>query len=274
MTLPGGQVKGFLLDITGVLYNSGPSGGQVIGGSVEAIVRGKQSAIRQQRVHFDARKTVGEVAAFGLRHQVGRSVHSGARCCGVCEQTETATAPAGPQRSTSFNSALLGIVDDFASCDRQNPNCVVVGDAENNFNYENMNAAFRVLLNSERPLLVSLGCGRFYQRVDGPVMDLGGFAKALVYASDCEHVIIGKPQKSYFMHAVESLGLTAAEVVMIGDDIASDVAGAQEHGIRAVQVRTGKWRSEWEDHYVKPDLIADDLLSAVTTILNSQNVSK
>lgn len=29
---------------------------------------------------------------------------------------------------------------------------------------------------------------------------------------------------------------------MVGDDIVSDVGGAQKAGIRGVQVRTGKWR--------------------------------
>jgi phospholysine phosphohistidine inorganic pyrophosphate phosphatase len=90
---------------------------------------------------------------------------------------------------------------------------------------------------------------------------------ALKYATNCEHVILGKPEETYFMHAIEDLGLTKDEVVMVGDDIVSDVAGAQSHGIRGIQVRTGKWRSEWEDHYVKPDLIADDLSCAVKTIL-------
>lgn len=32
---------------------------------------------------------------------------------------------------------------------------------------------------------------------------------------------------------------------MIGDDIVSDVSGAQQNGIKAVQVRTGKWRFEF-----------------------------
>lgn len=73
-------------------------------------------------------------------------------------------------------------------------------------------------------------------------MDLGGFATALKYATNCEHVIIGKPENDYFMHAIDNLGLTKNEVVMIGDDIVSDVAGAQTNGIRGIQVRTGKWR--------------------------------
>lgn len=56
-------------------------------------------------------------------------------------------------------------MEDFKGCDLSNPNCVVIGDAEHNFNYENLNAAFRVLINSERPLLISLGCG--YVTVEG-----------------------------------------------------------------------------------------------------------
>lgn len=56
---------------------------------------------------------------------------------------------------------------------------------------------------------------------------------------------------------------------MIGDDILGDVGGAQKVGLRAVQVRTGKWRAEWEDHpEVKPDLIADNLHAAVSAILD------
>src|SRR4051794_36148431 len=33
------HIEGFLLDITGVLYNSGPNGGRAIDGSVEAVKR-------------------------------------------------------------------------------------------------------------------------------------------------------------------------------------------------------------------------------------------
>ena len=33
------DIKGFLVDITGVLYNSGPNGGRVIPGSIDAVSR-------------------------------------------------------------------------------------------------------------------------------------------------------------------------------------------------------------------------------------------
>ncbi|KAL3991001.1 TIGR01458 family HAD hydrolase [Acanthocheilonema viteae] len=142
-----------------------------------------------------------------------------------------------------------------------------MGDAEAGFTYETMNAAFRVLHETSDPLIVTLGCGKFYQRIDGPCMDVGGFACALQYACDARVITVGKPDKQFFMTAVDDMGLMTDEVVMIGDDIVSDVGGAQKAGIRGVQVRTGKWRQSWINHSVKPDLIADDLQSAVNMLL-------
>ena len=58
---------------------------------------------------------------------------------------------------------------------------------------------------------------------------------------------------------------------MVGDDIVSDVGGAQAVGIRGVQVRTGKFRQSDENHpAVKPDMIADNLASFVDFLLKSQ----
>ena len=41
---------------------------------------------------------------------------------------------------------------------------------------------------------------------------------------------------------MKALGLAAEEVVMVGDDVVSDVGGAQKAGVRGVLVRTGKYR--------------------------------
>ncbi len=53
---------------------------------------------------------------------------------------------------------IPGVEKDFADCDQSDPNCVIMGDAEHDFTYDNMNAAFRVLMNNEPKLLISLGC--------------------------------------------------------------------------------------------------------------------
>ena len=50
-------------------------------------------------------------------------------------------------------------LDDYADVEKTQPNCVVVGDAAEEFNYENMNRGFRVLLESDNPILLALGTG-------------------------------------------------------------------------------------------------------------------
>lgn len=52
-----------------------------------------------------------------------------------------------------------GLLPEFDGVDKTNPNCVVIGDAAEKFSYENLNEAFRVLINLEKPVLFSLGQG-------------------------------------------------------------------------------------------------------------------
>lgn len=53
----------------------------------------------------------------------------------------------------------LQIEDEFKEVIKGSPSCVVVGDADEGFSFENMNKAFRTLLNMEKPLLFALGFG-------------------------------------------------------------------------------------------------------------------
>ena len=47
---------------------------------------------------------------------------------------------------------------------------------------------------------------------------------------------------------------------MIGDDIDSDVGGAQKAGLKAVLVRTGKYRKAYaEASAIKPDYMIDSV---------------
>lgn len=52
-----------------------------------------------------------------------------------------------------------GVRSEFDDIDMANPNCVVIADAGEGFSYENMNRAFRVLMELENPVLISLGKG-------------------------------------------------------------------------------------------------------------------
>jgi len=53
----------------------------------------------------------------------------------------------------------VDVLPEFAEIDTTNPNCLVVGDAGEEFNYGRMNKAFQFLVSLDEPLLISLGCG-------------------------------------------------------------------------------------------------------------------
>ena len=99
-------------------------------------------------------------------------------------------------------------------------------------------------------------------------MDVGPFTTALEFALGREATIVGKPSGDFFASALKDLGISATDAVMVGDDVASDVGGAQAAGIRGVLVRTGKFRASDENHpTVKPDAIVDNLAAFVDKIL-------
>ena len=76
------------------------------------------------------------------------------------------------------------------------------------------------------------------------------------YASRKTATVVGKPSSSFFQLALAELELPAENVVMVGDDIESDVGGAKKAGLRGILVKTGKYRRELvESSDVEPDLV-------------------
>ena len=59
--------------------------------------------------------------------------------------------------------------------------------------------------------------------------------------------------------AVEALHLPADQVVMIGDDIHTDIEGAQLAGLTGVLVRTGKFHASDLRGGVRPDAVFDSV---------------
>src|SRR5205085_2208063 len=85
---------------------------------------------------------------------------------------------------------------------------------------------------------------RWWQTKDGPMLDTGAFVAGLEYAAQVEATVLGKPSSAYFAAACEALDADPGMTWMVGDDLESDIAGAQGTGLRTVLVRTGKFRPD------------------------------
>jgi ribonucleotide monophosphatase NagD (HAD superfamily) len=63
------------------------------------------------------------------------------------------------------------------------------------------------------------------------------------------------------------MNLQPDQVAMIGDDIYTDIAGAQNAGMTGILVRTGKFREEiLQNSLIKPDVIIDSIAALMEVV--------
>jgi len=110
------------------------------------------------------------------------------------------------------------------------------------FSYMNLARAFAELEGGAD--LFCLHRNRWWQTARGALLDSGAFVAGLEYAAGTEATVVGKPSPAYFTAACEALDADPEMTWMVGDDLESDVAGAQALGMKTVLVRTGKFRPD------------------------------
>jgi HAD superfamily hydrolase (TIGR01458 family) len=147
------------------------------------------------------------------------------------------------------------------------PEVVLVGDLGERWTYTLLQEAFEYLLDGA--LLVALSRDRYFKRGDRLALDAGPFVAALEYAASRAALVAGKPSPEFFGAAVASLGLGEGvrDVVMVGDDLWSDIRGAQQAGYQGWLVRTGKYReSALRESGVTPDRVLESVVDVAAEL--------
>lgn len=250
------MIRGVLLDLSGVLY----VGEKVVPGAVEALARLREAHLPVRFVTNVTRKPFARIleSITSLGFDISGD--------------ELLTAPRAARRyleAHGLHPYLLvhpALEEEFADLAGAAPNAVLIGDAGSGFTYENLNRAFRLLM-EDAPLL-AMGNNRYFREDDGLSLDIGPFVAALEYATDTRAVILGKPSADFFRVAVDALGCRMQEAVMVGDDALADVDGALAAGLGGILVKTGKYRDGDEDRITHPDsVLVSDIAAAVEHIL-------
>ncbi|MDX1812969.1 MAG: TIGR01458 family HAD-type hydrolase, partial [Gammaproteobacteria bacterium] len=137
---------------------------------------------------------------------------------------------------------------------------VVIGDLAEAWDFATLNKAFRYLMSEPTPVFVSLGLTRYWKGTQGLQLDVAPFTAALQCASGVEPIVMGKPASAFYQTALDILGVNAQQTVMIGDDIRGDIEGAQQAGLKAILVKTGKFRTDDLKLGVRPDAIFSSIV--------------
>lgn len=148
------------------------------------------------------------------------------------------------------------------------PNCLVIGDVMERLSRDFVDESLELMLKCPvKPKIIALGTGRYYKDSGRLRMDTGAYAKAFEYCLGVESINIGKPSKEFFEQAMGVVGGSCQDTIMIGDDLISDVGGAQKLGLRGFLVRTGKFsKSDETNKLVRPDHIFNDLNEAMNVL--------
>jgi HAD superfamily hydrolase (TIGR01458 family) len=137
---------------------------------------------------------------------------------------------------------------------------VVLGDAGPQFTFERLNKALRLILDGAEVL--ALERDRYWMEPEGLVLSTGPFVAALEYATGCKAKLMGKPSPEFFRLALNDVGASPEDAAMIGDDIMTDVGGAQRLGMKGILVKTGKYREDLaKSSGVTPDLTLESIAS-------------
>lgn len=151
---------------------------------------------------------------------------------------------------------------DFEHCtiDHTSPEAVIIGDLGPAWDFDRLNRAFlQIMAGAE---FVALQRNRYWETGQGLALDAGAFVAALEYATGRTATIVGKPSQAFFEAAARSMAVDLANVAVVGDDISTDVAGAQRCGAVSVLVQTGKFREDdLTVALAEPDLVIDSLAS-------------
>jgi HAD superfamily hydrolase (TIGR01458 family) len=243
-----------LLDIDGVMHVSGEP------------IPGAATAVRQLRENGHRIRFVTN-ATTRSRAQLGQELRGNGVEVGDDEIQTAAEAAARRLRGKRVLALTMhALVHDLEGLELvgEGADAVLLGGADETpetnlvFSYMNLARAFGELEAGAE--LYCLHRNRWWQTKHGAMLDAGAFVAGLEYAAQTEAIVLGKPSSAYFEAACEALDADAGMTWMVGDDLESDVLGAQRLGMHTVLVRTGKFRPDAvERSGVQPDGIVSSL---------------
>lgn len=250
------SLKAVLVDLDGVLYK----GDEIIPGARDAV----QWLQSERLPHLFLTNTTSRP-----RLQIAEKLHAlGMRI--DADRILTPVIAAGNWLRANASGPVALFMPDATKADlagleelpagrEDGASALVLGDLGTGWDFATLNRAFRLLMAEPRPALIALGMTRYWRAPDGLRLDVAPFVKALEHASDCEAIVLGKPAPGFFQAALAMLDSEAGATVMTGDDIVTDVGGAQQAGLAGLLVRTGKFRPADLEGNIQPEGVLDSI---------------
>lgn len=247
-------IRVILFDIEGTLS----LGGEPIAGATDAITQLRQQGYTLRFLTNTTTRPQAELLEQLRRVDAAAEDHELISAPAAARLELRAIAAHRDQPVRIWPLVADAIKDDFSEFmwNETQPDFIVLGDIGEQWNLNLINRLFNAMHKGAE--LIALHKNRFWQTADGLQADIGLFVAGLEYVTGQTARIMGKPTAAFFQRVLDSVGVTAAQTILVGDDLDSDVGGAQAMGIEGVLVKTGKFRQTYLDKsIIKPNGIIE-----------------
>ena len=232
------QVRGFLLDVEGVLVADKRY--QAVAGAVEFVRQVREGDVPFRLITnntTDSRAALLEkLARAGFDFTLDELL-----TCPVAAASHLRTR--GAKRCLVLGvDGLRQIFTDegFEVTDAAEVDAVVVG-LDTDLTYERLRLACDAVARHQADL-IALHLNRVYTDGQGRCApSVGPIVEAVRYATQVEPTVIGKPSPTYFQQALDQVAVVPESVMVVSDDPFSDLAGAKRMGMAAAFVLSGKY---------------------------------
>lgn len=253
--------KGYLLDLDGTIYR----GGEVIPEAVSFVEALKKKGIPYQYVTNNSSLTPEQLAEklqrMGLNAVPEDFFTSSMAVAETIEEIERKEKTVDKVKVLAIGEKGLKVALSEAGYElvEKAPASYVVVGIDRQFSYEKMKQATLAIYGGAR--FLSTNCDRAIPTEEGLVPGNGSLTASIAYATRTEPLYVGKPEQAIIILALEKLGLRTDEVLLIGDNLETDIAAGGRSGVDTLLVYSGFSReADLEGAEVQPTYTVSSLV--------------
>lgn len=254
ITIKGSSIKGAILDMDGVLWRSQ----EPLCNLPRLFQNFEDNQIDVALATNNGTQTISQyvekLARFGVAVEPRQVVTSTMATAHLMRKS----MPNGGPVYISGPPALVSILADYGFYHSTEEPLAIAAGLRWDFTYDMM---------KDTSLMIQRGLPFYFTNPDpsfptpdGLVPGAGAILAALETATGAKAMLAGKPHPYLFEVALERMELDAAEVLVAGDRLTTDIIGGFEAGCKTVFVLTGvNTREDLKDWEPKPDVVLDNI---------------
>ncbi len=254
MSIDFSSLRAVILDMDGVLWR----GQEALPGVPEFFHFLSQHGIKYALATNNSTRTadmfVEKLAQFGVPARAEQVITSSVATAAYIRHHFPLDTPIYVVGETGIKQALA------EAGYREDPDrarLVVVG-LDFNVTYDRLRIA--TLRIREGAAFIGTNGDRTFPTPEGLVPGNGALLAAISTATDVQPIIIGKPGTAMFEVALERLGTTPQNTLMVGDRLETDILGGVNAGMPTVLVLTGTTTAEQaREAPIQPDMVCETL---------------